>query len=231
MAIQTTAGHDDTRPALMDLQLFAEGEERGAGDGGNESADTPSAEEGTAAAGSVGEAAEDTAGAGDGTEKGEDAKPDVPEKYELDIPEGYEVDEKLMSEFTDVARELGLNNEQANKLAGMHTKIMTEAFQALNEARNAEVTGWGDDAKKQLGKEYEGTLRDVAVGVSEVEKDIPTLREAMDKTGFGNTIEGIKLMATIGKLLGEDQGGKDSGGRASAGSTDLGKIFFPNSQK
>ena len=126
------------------------------------------------------------------------------------------MDDNLMAEFTGVAHELGLNNEQANKLAGMHTKIMTEAFQSLNAARDAEVTGWGEAAKTELGKDYDSTMTNVAVGLVEAEKSIPTLRQAMDKTGFGNTVEGIRLMATIGKLLGEDQGGKDAGGRSAA---------------
>ena len=228
---QLTAGHDDTRPALMDLQLFAEkGGAGGAGDAGD-AGDTD------AAAGAVsdtvpgdstspvgagdsaptdGEGASERGADGDTKDAADKEGADVPEKYELTVPEGYTVDDNLMAEFTGVAHELGLNNDQANRLAGMHTKIMTDAFQALNEARTAEVTGWGEAAKQELGKDYDGTLREVAVGLSEIEKNIPTLRQAMDKTGFGNTVEGIRLMATIGKLLGEDQGGKDAGGRSAA---------------
>ena len=226
MENQKTAGHDDTRPALMDLQLFAE--EGGAGDAGatdgaagavSDAVSGDSAapvgdgdSEPTESEGATGNGAQDSK---DGDSAGEKAA-EVPEKYDLTIPEGYTVDDNLMAEFTGVAHELGLNNEQANKLAGMHTKIMTEAFQSLNAARDAEVTGWGDAAKSELGKDYDITMTNVAVGLVEAEKSIPTLRQAMDKTGFGNTVEGIRLMATIGKLLGEDQGGKDAGGRSAA---------------
>lgn len=226
MKTQKTAGHDDTRPALMDLQLFAE--EGGAGDAGTtdgaagavsdavpgDSADSVGAgdSEPTESEGATGNGAEDSK---DGDAAGEKSA-EVPEKYDLTVPEGYTVDDNLMAEFTGVAHELGLNNEQANKLAGMHTKIMTEAFQSLNAARDAEVTGWGEAAKTELGKDYDSTMTNVAVGLVEAEKSIPTLRQAMDKTGFGNTVEGIRLMATIGKLLGEDQGGKDAGGRSAA---------------
>lgn len=226
MTIQNIAGHDDTRPALMDLQLFAE--EGGAGDAGTtdgsagavsdavpgDSADSVGAgdSEPTESEGATGNGAQDSK---DGDSAGEKSA-EVPEKYDLTVPEGYTVDDNLMAEFTGVAHELGLNNEQANKLAGMHTKIMTEAFQSLNAARDAEVTGWGEAAKTELGKDYDSTMTNVAVGLVEAEKTIPTLRQAMDKTGFGNTVEGIRLMATIGKLLGEDQGGKDAGGRSAA---------------
>lgn len=226
MTTQLTAGHDDTRPAFMDLQLFAE--EGGAGDAGTtdgaagavsdavpgDSA-APVGDGNSEPAGSEGATGEGTQDSKDGDAAGEKSA-EVPEKYDLTIPEGYKVDDNLMAEFTGVAHELGLNNDQANKLAGMHTKIMTEAFQQLNEARTAEVVGWGEAAKTELGKDYDSTMTNVAVGLVEAEKSIPTLRQAMDKTGFGNTVEGIRLMATIGKLLGEDQGGKDAGGRSAA---------------
>lgn len=230
MTTQQTAGHDDTRPAYewQGLQLFAlEGEEGGAGDEGDGSAagaagadaaadagaGNPDNNQPDAGAGEAGQGAAD-GGKSDGGEGDKDPAAGPPEKYDLTIPEGYAVDDNLVGEFTTTAKELGLNNDQANKLVGMHTQIMTDAFQALNEARNQEVVGWGESAKQELGKDYDGTLNYVAVGVAEAEKQIPTLREAMDKTGFGNTVEGIKLMASIGRLLGEDQGGKDAGGRS-----------------
>ncbi|MEA4834967.1 MAG: hypothetical protein VB133_07530 [Anaeromusa sp.] len=251
MTTKKIAGHDDTTPAFkwQGLQLFAE-EEGGAGDGAG-AADAAAAPEGAAVDGTGGQVSKDPAATGaddakdgeaaapkaDGDKKPDDAKEDdkakdgPPEKYDIDVPEGFTVDETLLGEFTDLAREMGLNNDQANKLAGMHTKVMQDAFQALTEARNQEVQSWGEDAKKELGKDLDGTLREVAVGVQEIEKAIPTFREAMDKTGFGNTIEGIKLMAAVGKLLGEDQGGKDTGGKSTSGADELGKLLFPNSQK
>ena len=241
------AGHDDTRPALLngfDLQLFAEEGEGGAGDAGN------AADSGAAGTGGANGAGDGTsAGAGEagkpdvGADAGADGKtaddkaadgegkPIVPDKYDITVPDGFTVDEAQLNEFTGVAHELGLTNDQANQLVGMHTKAMQDAFQALNEARTQEVISWGEDAKKELGKDYDGTLRDVALGLQAVESDIPGLRAAMDKTGFGNTIEGIRLMAAIGKLVGEDQGGKDAGGKSTTGGDDVGKLFFPNSQK
>ena len=130
MENQNIAGHDDTRPALMDLQLFAE--EGGAGDaavgdsvegavaavGGDPASDDSVGRTGDDAA--TGEGTTDDKGTADEADK-DAAKPDVPEKYDLTVPEGYTVDDNLMAEFTGVAHELGLNNEQANKLAGMHT--------------------------------------------------------------------------------------------------------------
>ena len=50
----------------------------------------------------------------------EPAKPDdapvVPDKYEFKAPEGYEVDQKFLDDATPVLKELGLTQEQANKL-------------------------------------------------------------------------------------------------------------------
>lgn len=60
--------------------------------------------------------------------EGEPAKATVPEKYEIKAPDGITLDEAVLAEFTPIAKELGLTNEQVQKLAD---------FQA-NQIKNAQ---------------------------------------------------------------------------------------------
>jgi len=64
------------------------------------------------------------AGTGDTGDKqtdNKDAKPEgPPEKYEFQLPDGMELDQEALAEFDPIARELNLNNEQAQKLASIY---------------------------------------------------------------------------------------------------------------
>lgn len=50
--------------------------------------------------------------------------PPVPDSYEIAAPQGMALDEAMLAEFTPVARELGLGNEQAQALADAYARRM-----------------------------------------------------------------------------------------------------------
>lgn len=140
--------------------------------------------------------------------------PQVPEAYELQLPEGTELDQSLMEQFTGVAKEAGLSNDMANKMAGMHFDLVGKAVEAVNNEISQERNSWAETAKQELGSNFDATVQTAAVGVEFIEKQIPGIREAFNKTGFGNTVEGIRLMEALGKLVQEDPANRDLGGGA-----------------
>ena len=96
----------------------------------------------------------------------ESAAEGAPESYDFtgSIPEGATLDEKEAADFGNLCRELNLTNEQANKLAAYGFGYAQRGFDAYNEQRNAEIDGWADEAKKDLGTEYDSTVHLAAVG-------------------------------------------------------------------
>lgn len=64
------------------------------------------------------------------------AEPSVPEKYELTAPEGTELDSKAVELFEPVARELGLSNDRAQKLAGLWPQLQ-------EQIQNRRAESWG----------------------------------------------------------------------------------------
>ncbi len=140
--------------------------------------------------------------------------PQVPEAYELQLPEGTELDQSLMEQFTSVAKEAGLSNDMANKMAGMHFDLVGKAVEAVNNEISQERNSWAETAKQELGSNFNSTVQTAAIGVEFIEKQIPGIREAFNKTGFGNTVEGIRLMEALGKLVQEDPANRDLGGGA-----------------
>lgn len=138
----------------------------------------------------------------------ESAAEGAPESYDFtgSIPEGATLDEKEATDFGNLCRELNLTNEQANKLAAYGFGYAQRGFDAYNEQRNTEIDGWADEAKKDLGTEYDSTVHLAAVGVEALEKTCPGIRDALNATGAGNRVEFIRAFAMLGKLVQEDPG-------------------------
>jgi hypothetical protein len=138
---------------------------------------------------------------------------EVPETYELTPPEGFEkLDDGLVAEATPVFKELGLSNEQANKLmplAGkMAEKIVSDRDQQLMGTILEQRKDWLETAKKDPeigGQNWDATLGIAAKAMDQLgfAKGSP-LRVALNDSGFGNHPEMIRFMATVGKAIGED---------------------------
>ena len=117
-----------------------------------------------------------------------------------------EYDAKSAQEYGAIARECGLNQEQASKIASYGMQFMQNGVNAAMAQVAATQAKWGEDAKAQLGADFDKTVARAAVGINRLEKSVPNLRQVLNETGAGNRIEMIQLMAAIGDLVGEDNG-------------------------
>ena len=151
------------------------------------------------------------------------AEGNIPENYDLAsvIPEGFELNQERMENFTAVAKEAGLSQENASKLAAYGIQLMQESAQAVQQEFSARVNTWGEQAKTELGAEFNNTVRLAASGIEVMEKQIPELRTMLNETGAGNHPVMIKAMAMIGKMVAEENGSKLLGGQPQAGNTSI----------
>jgi hypothetical protein len=137
----------------------------------------------------------------------------IPDKYDLKTPEGVALDEAALAEFEPIAKELKLTNEQAQKLADLHTKRMQETDKANAEQWKQTTAKWVDDVKAD--KELGGANLDTSVRHAQTALNkfgTPELLAQMDATGMGNHPELVRVFARIGKAMAEDnfiQSGKD----------------------
>lgn len=204
---------------IMDLQLFAEG---GEGDAGGQAvANTP---DGAATPNTPGNP--DNAGGsilgnagiqqnnGDNTEgiqqnngnnNGNNTAPDA---YDFSgiVPDGYEYDQQAAQEYGNIARECGLSQEQASKIAQYGMQFMQNGVNAAMQQIAATQAKWGEEAKAALGADFDKTVSRAAVGINRLERSVPNLRQVLNETGAGNRIEMIQMLAAIGDLVGEDGG-------------------------
>lgn len=200
------------------LQRFAEGNEAGGGEA-----------EGGGASGSIlGGASSDSqppepageAGTGgkEGAEGGEQQKNETgngaPETYDFKpiVPEGMEYDEKSAGEYSALAKECGLTQEQASKIAAYGMNLMKGNADAAMQAMQQQRAQWAENAKTELGADFAPTVAKCGVAMEALDRKISGLRQAFDETGAGNRIEVIKAMAMLGELIGEDRGHSAGGG-------------------
>lgn len=137
----------------------------------------------------------------------------VPEKYDLKTPDGVALDEAALAEFEPIAKELKLTNEQAQKLADIHTKRMQETERANAEQWKQTTANWVNDIKadKEIGgANMDSSVRHAQTALAKF--GTPELKAQMDATGMGNHPELVRVFARIGKAMAEDnfiQSGKD----------------------
>ena len=200
------------------LQRFAEGGESGGGEseGGEASgsilggaSSDPQLPEPAGETNSSGEEGTE----GSAPQKGE-AGEGAPETYAFKaiVPEGMEYDEKSAGEYSALARECGLTQEQASKIASYGMNLMKGNAEAAMQAMQQQRAQWAENAKTELGADFAPTVAKCGVAMEALDRKIPGLRQAFDETGAGNRIEVIKAMAMLGELIGEDRGHSAGGG-------------------
>lgn len=157
------------------------------------------------------------------TEADKPAEPVAPEKYDLQMPEGVELDSVAADEFTTIAKELKLTQDQAQKLAGVAASMQ----QRQAEAHARTVESWVESVKtdKEIGGDK--LNENLAVARKAMESfGSPELKDVLNMTGFGNHPAIIKAFYKIGQAISQDQivVGKPNQGPVD----DVAKKMFPN---
>jgi hypothetical protein len=161
----------------------------------------------------------------DGTanKDGEGAK--APESYEFQMPEGVELDKAAADEFSGIAKEYGLTQEQAQKVADVGAKMVQRQL----EAHAAQVAAWTEAVKTD--KEIGGDKLNENLAIARKTIDTfgsPELKNVLNQTGLGNHPEIVKLAYKIGKAISDDgfvRGGNTTAQKSAA------EILYPSMAK
>lgn len=155
----------------------------------------------------------------------------APEKYEFKAPEGQEFDPAVLDSYSEVARELNLSQEAAQKLLDKVAPRMQERqLEQIQTIRNE----WADNARAD--KEFGGEKLNANLAVAKKALDAfgtPELRSLLNESGLGNHPELIRFMFRAGAAISEDrfvagsQGGK---GAAPKTFNDLATALYTNPQ-
>lgn len=133
-----------------------------------------------------------------------EAKPQAaPEKYEFKAPEGKQFDAEVLNTYSEVARELNLSQEAAQRVLDAMAPKMAERQVAQIEAIRAE---WANSSKTD--KEFGGEK--LSENLSTAKKALDAfgtteLRTLLNESGLGNHPEVIRFMVRAGKAISEDR--------------------------
>lgn len=146
----------------------------------------------------------------DGEDEGktEDGEAEVPDEYDFTqaMPEGMEMDQGLAEAVTPVFKDLGLTQDQAVALTEAYAgHIQTMADQQAQQI-NDMVAGWVDTAKadKEIGH---AAWKESVDSANKVIREFGTpelVNDVLVQQGMGNHPEVIRLLARIGKAVGDD---------------------------
>ena len=157
-------------------------------------------------------AAEDQAAAGQG-EKGAEpaAKPEekpaeapegAPEAYEFTPPEGHVLDDGVIGKFSEVAKELNLPQDKAQKVLDVMAPAIAERQAAALQSMTQE---WAESARAD--KEFGGEKLTESLASAKKALDAfgtPELVTLLNESGIGNHPDVIRFMVRAGKAISED---------------------------
>lgn len=163
----------------------------------------------------------------DGTEEKPAEKLGAPEKYEFKAPENIVVDEATLGAFSEIAKELDMPQEAAQKILDkMGPAMAAKSSEAIANLHKS----WGEQTKTD--KEFGGEKLNENLAVAKKALDAfgtPELRTLLNQSGLGNHPEIIRAFFKAGKSISEDRM-VSSGTGGQSGSRDLSKALYPNQQ-
>jgi hypothetical protein len=133
--------------------------------------------------------------------EGEPAKPVVPEKYEVKAPDGITLDEAMLEKFTPIAKELGLSNEQVQKLADFQATQIVSAQAAQKQAFETFVQQTEKETIDFYGNKLDAELIDVAKGRDQFADQ--AVLDMLEATGLASHKSFIGMFGRIGRAISE----------------------------
>ena len=123
-------------------------------------------------------------------------------KYEFTAPEGQAYDAAVLAPFEEVARELNLTQEAAQKVLDK----MAPAIAARQEERVAAIQAeWAEQTRADKDLGGEALSENLAVAKTAMNKFAsPKLQALLHSTGLGNHPEVIRLFNAVGRAISED---------------------------
>lgn len=159
----------------------------------------------------------------------------VPEKYEIKFGD-LDADPAVMEKFTPLAKELGLTQDAAQKLATFHAEQMATATAAQTSALDASIKSLKDQWSAATradpefghmagGKTFEENGAFIAKGLASF--GTPALNKALIDSGMGNHPEIARYFYRVGKAVSEDTIRVGGGVGGSGAPKDVARLLFP----
>lgn len=126
-------------------------------------------------------------------------------ELELKLPDGLKGDDPTIGQFREVAKELGLKSDGAQKIFDLYVGAQQAARQAAVEKYEQQQKAWVESAtndKEFGGAKFEENLSYARKAIAKFGS--PELEQLLDQSGFGNNPALVRFAYRIGKAMAED---------------------------
>ena len=162
-----------------------------------------------------------------GADAGAAAATAAPETYaDFTLPEGVEMDKGYLDALTPVFKEMGLSQEQAQRLIDHQAAQVKAGDEARVQAFDQMTQEWLTAARADTeigGDKFEQNVANARLAVQKF--GTPELNKLFTSQGIGNHPEIIRAFARMGALLREDKPGD---GNPASQERDVLSIMYPN---
>lgn len=159
-----------------------------------------------------------------------DPRPGAPESYaDFILPDGMSADAKMSEDFTALAREMNLPQDQAQKLVDLYAGYLRDMTDEPVRNQQETQAQWARAARAD--REYGGLRFDknIAIAARAIDRfGGQPLRQALEVTGAGNHPEVIRFLYRVGKAMSEDS---MASSYSAARSRDPAEILYPSMRK
>lgn len=150
--------------------------------------------------------------------------------YTFKAPEGTNLDSNVMQKYGDTAKQLGLSQDNAQRLIDQIAPAMQERSNAL---KAQERSSWEEASRGD--KEFGGDKLNDSLAIARkalTQFGSPELSKLLNETGLGNHPEVIRAWYRAGQAISEDRyvGGNQSGAKPSTARdfNSLASALYPN---
>jgi hypothetical protein len=131
------------------------------------------------------------------------AAPETPVSYaEFKVPEGIELEKENVEQFTTLAKELKLTQDQAQKFVDLQTALAQKTAQAALQQFEELKETWKHDTLKVLGKDAQKQLAFAATARNRFATE--ALSDYLEASGLGNHPAMVQFFISVGKAMSED---------------------------
>lgn len=172
----------------------------------------------------------ETEGDAPDAEKGDGDGEETAQTYEdFTMPDGFEVNDAAMEKAIPVFKELGLDQESAQKAVSLFSEVQADMLAEQADLSKQQVEAWTNEIKTDWGPKFDDELAVAAKGTDffddflrsqlpEAERTaevtgqdgkvsrqpVTPFRDALDQTGAGNHPAIIKVINRVGQMISED---------------------------
>ena len=122
----------------------------------------------------------------------------LPEKYEFHLPEGLTMTPEIEGKFTEIAKGIGLTQEQADGLVKLHSDIMLEQMKQVENQKQV----WANECHK-AGLDNPEKIRAAKMAIDTFD-DTGALKKELIESGLAYSPTVQRFLQCIGSYLIED---------------------------